>query len=53
VQFERALGDRTACACIGAVTTGNRLSIKAGERALVSADITALKAAWQAPLDWS
>jgi phosphoribosylformylglycinamidine synthase subunit PurSL len=40
------------CAAIGAVTETNRLEIAADGRPLLTEDIAALRASWQAPLDW-
>jgi phosphoribosylformylglycinamidine synthase len=49
--FSKCLED-IAHGCLGRVTDGDRLEIVADERPLVSAELSALKAAWLAPLDW-
>jgi phosphoribosylformylglycinamidine synthase II len=51
-QFEAQLAG-VPHARIGSVTGGKRLVITSGQRELVSAEWATLKAAWQAPLDWS
>jgi phosphoribosylformylglycinamidine synthase len=50
-RFEACLGE-VPHAMIGVVTGSPRLEITAGGRLLVDAELSALKAAWQAPLDW-
>ncbi|MGD9721396.1 MAG: phosphoribosylformylglycinamidine synthase subunit PurL [Pirellulales bacterium] len=37
---------------LGTVTSATQLEIRAGQHVLVAAELSALKAAWQAPLDW-
>jgi phosphoribosylformylglycinamidine synthase len=49
--FDRLLGD-VPHRKIGTVTGGAQLEIKLNERALVSAELSVLKSAWLAPLDW-
>ncbi len=49
--FSKCL-DGIAHGCLGRVTDGDRLEIVAEGRPLVSAKLSALKAAWLAPLDW-
>ena len=49
-EFEAALSG--ACWCLGSVTEADRLIIKSGETSLVESTLSALKTAWQQPLDW-
>jgi len=49
-EFERVL-DSVPHACIGYVTGTDRVELGAGD-SVVSANLTALKRAWQCPLDW-
>ena len=49
--FQRHLRD-VKHAVLGRVTDGQKLNITSGGKHLVSAELPALKAAWQAPLDW-
>jgi hypothetical protein len=41
------------CACIGSVMEEAVLEIDGASGPLVAAELATLKAAWQAPLDWS
>jgi phosphoribosylformylglycinamidine synthase len=51
-EFEKCLAD-VPHAPVGIVTGSPRLEITADERLLVDAELSALKTAWQAPLDWT
>lgn len=50
-DFEAQL-DGVACARIGTVTPQTTLHVEWAGRTLIDAELSVLKAAWQAPLDW-
>jgi len=50
--FEQALAG-VPHAALGEVVEAAQLNIVSGQRTLISADLTVLKAAWQSPLDWN